>query len=754
VSPPSPDALATTRASRGVQNDMNDLAIERNHQAREPVSLPPELQADYAELRRLTIFDGLPNGELAAAMASGRIRRQALDRDAFVVDPIFLAEGRPAPVVFVASGQVAAAVFDESDLNERHAQYERVTKLTAEELEEESLIKPAPLARLARKNVALFVEGDLFNSAALSAARGAPVAFYTAAPAVLASIDQGTVAEWASRHAFFEARFRRAITASRERLAGVTGVKQEILDFFVRHGISVSGETVRVRQLDLCIDCKQCEQACEERYGARRLTLGGYQLGMLDFVYTCRTCSDQRCIDPCAYDSIKYDAKKREVVINESTCTGCSACAQSCPYGAIDMVDVIDTQSPTFKSAFKERLDKKKALASGAGTGRVARARRIANKCDHCGAYGDQACISACPTGSLIEVDAYQLFRERPDELRALARAGYDQEVPTRVREVLPTHPFTEGIAVRDGGEAKVRRGRLGPVVLWVVGLAAWLLCLGEIILRLYAPAQSLQFTLLRKNVELASLPADALLERVSFGSGDELAVQCGVVGTALMFIAAIYPVFRRIRVFRWFASNTMWFDFHMMAGTVGPMFVLLHSALALASWVSIAFWSMVIVVVSGVVGRYLYTQVPDMLNGRELEELDQERAFARLRALQPRATAEIDREMREHARRADQVAQASGVLRALFWLVAEDIRRPYRWWARRRRLGSLGVGAAQRRELVRRAGRMLLIHRGRVIAPKAQLLLHSWKKVHVPFTVVLTVFSVAHIWVSWSRAW
>jgi hypothetical protein len=48
----------------------------------------------------------------------------------------------------------------------------------------------------------------------------------------------------------------------------------------------------------------------------------------------------------------------------------------------------------------------------------------------------------------------------------------------------------------------------------------------------------------------------------------------------------------------------------------------------------------------------------------------------------------------------------------------------------------------------------MLLIHRGRVIAPKAQLLLHSWKKVHVPFTVVLTVFSVAHIWVSWSRAW
>jgi hypothetical protein len=40
------------------------------------------------------------------------------------------------------------------------------------------------------------------------------------------------------------------------------------------------------------------------------------------------------------------------------------------------------------------------------------------------------------------------------------------------------------------------------------------------------------------------------------------------------MMIAAIYPIFRRIKLFRWLASNTMWFDFHLMAGTVGPMFI------------------------------------------------------------------------------------------------------------------------------------------------------------------------------------
>ena len=52
------------------------------------------------------------------------------------------------------------------------------------------------------------------------------------------------------------------------------------------------------------------------------------------------------------------------------------------------------------------------------------------------------------------------------------------------------------------------------------------------------------------------------------------------------------------------------------------------------------------------------------------------------------------------------------------------------------------------------RTARMIKIQRSAVIAPKAALLLHSWKKVHVPFTILLAVSGAAHIWVSWGRAW
>jgi Fe-S-cluster-containing hydrogenase component 2 len=716
--------------------------------------VPPGLEADYGVIRQLPLFEGIPNQDLIHAMSQGGIVLRSLERDMFVLDPVGLATGQAAPVIYVARGQVSAAVFPENDLQERRAQQVAHENATAEEREEESLIKPAPLARIALKNIALFMEGDLFNSGALSATHGQPIAFYTTSPSALVSLDHRWIAELAARHPMFEQRLRRALSVSRERLAWVSGVKQELLDFFIRQGISVAGEIVRVRQLDLCIDCKLCEQACEERYGARRLTLGGYQLGMLDFIYTCRTCTDQRCIDPCAYDSIKYNAEKREVVINESTCTGCSACAQSCPYGAIDMIEV-EPDAPTFKKEFKARLEKGKALQFGAGTPRLARARRIANKCDHCNAYGDQACVSACPTGALIELNPYNLFRERSPKMAQLARSGYDGELTNRDRrEVLPVMPFIEGVAVRTGGLAKVKRGRYAPLVTWMIGLFAFLIAYGEVVLRLWAPTMSYQMTQVLANPEMASHPLEGQIEAVSFRAGDSLSILCGLIGTGLMVIAAIYPVFRRMKVFRWMASNTMWFDFHLMAGVIGPMFVMLHSALRLDTWVSAALWSMVIVVVSGFLGRYLYTQVPGLSSGVELEELDHERAFQKLR---PRLTvpmAEIDRELAVHRAEAQKVAMSPSVLRALWWLIFQDVGRIPATLARRGRLRQLGVDRKTRRDLARRAARMIAISRRQVVAPKAQMLLNSWKKVHVPFTVILTGFAAVHIWVSWSRAW
>src|ERR1700704_5363274 len=146
---------------------MSNLAIHRNAPQGPGAMGPHGLAAAYALIRKLPIFEGVPNEDLVVAMTQGGIATKHVERDMFVLDPIGLAQGSPAPVVFVAVGQVAAAVFLENELAERRAWQLAHENATKEEREQESLIKPPPLARVALKNVALFMEGDLFNSGAL-----------------------------------------------------------------------------------------------------------------------------------------------------------------------------------------------------------------------------------------------------------------------------------------------------------------------------------------------------------------------------------------------------------------------------------------------------------------------------------------------------------------------------------------------------------------------------------------------------------
>lgn len=715
---------------------------------RVPGNLSPELQKACASVGRLPLFGGIPDSELFALVASGGITHRSLRRDAFVADPQS-ARSAGGELYFVIRGQVAVGVFDPKEFDERRSAQSAFDRMSEKERKDQSALAPPPLARVAKKNLAAFVEGDLFNSTALPHQTGLTVALYSVAPTEVAVVTLQTVSDMVVRYPFFEGRVRRAVEASRERLRNVNGVKQEILDFFIRQGLSVSGQMVRVRQLDLCIDCKQCEDACEERYGARRLTLGGYQLGMLDFVYTCRTCADQRCVDPCEYDSIKYDPKRREVVINEASCVGCTLCAQLCPYGAIEMVDVEDPANPTYRKEFKRRLDADNKLDFGGGKARVAKPRRIANKCDHCGAFGDQACVSACPTGALIEVNAYDLFRERSPVASAVGRAGYNRDVPRSRKELLPTEPFIEGAKVHDAGIARIKRGRVNAGLIWGLGLGAWFLCTVEIFLRLWAPEHSLKYLILRQQGLEPTLAAFKVAQS-GFNAGNDLGVWCGYVGTVLMAIAAIYPMWRRMSGFRAIASNKVWFEFHLMTGTVGPLYIVLHSTLKLDNWVAGAFWSMIIVAISGAVGRYLYTQMPELLNGRALEEVDHRKAFSNWRRKYPQAIKTAEEEISRHRSRAQYISQRAGLWQSLFWIMSEDLKRPSRRLLRKMALREQAPRSVAK-EIAERTGRLVLIERREVLLPRAQLILHSWKKVHVPFTVILTVLSAVHIWQSWN---
>ena len=94
-----------------------------------------------------------------------------------------------------------------------------------------------------------------------------------------------------------------------------------------------------------------------------------------------------------------------------------------------------------------------------------------------------------------------------------------------------------------------------------------------------------------------------------------------GITGSVMMFVLLLYPLRKRLRIFRNFGKTPSWFQWHMIIGIIGPALVLVHSNWKFASLnATVATVVMLTVVVSGIIGRYLYTKVHMGFYGRKAE--------------------------------------------------------------------------------------------------------------------------------------
>ena len=59
--------------------------------------------------------------------------------------------------------------------------------------------------------------------------------------------------------------------------------------------------------------------------------------------------------------------------------------------------------------------------------------------------------------------------------------------------------------------------------------------------------------------------------------------------------------------------------DFHVIAGVTAPIIIAYHASFKFSGIAGVAFWIMLAVALSGVIGRYLYEQIPRSLNAAEL---------------------------------------------------------------------------------------------------------------------------------------
>jgi hypothetical protein len=102
--------------------------------------------------------------------------------------------------------------------------------------------------------------------------------------------------------------------------------------------------------------------------------------------------------------------------------------------------------------------------------------------------------------------------------------------------------------------------------------------------------------------------------------AGELLGHSLGIFGFFLMILTeTLYSLRKRSRTVHW-GKMSEWLEFHIFTGLVGPFMVFLHTSWKFNGLAGVVTLLTIIVVFSGFLGRYIYTQIPRTSDGIEIE--------------------------------------------------------------------------------------------------------------------------------------
>jgi len=110
----------------------------------------------------------------------------------------------------------------------------------------------------------------------------------------------------------------------------------------------------------------------------------------------------------------------------------------------------------------------------------------------------------------------------------------------------------------------------------------------------------------------------DEFLLSAEYGLGYAL----GIVGGVMMLLLLIYPLRKRFYHTSVFIFSTKsWFKLHMILGILGPLLILFHCNFSFGSINSnVALASMLLMMTSGLIGRYIYSKIHYGLYGKKIQ--------------------------------------------------------------------------------------------------------------------------------------
>ncbi|RME47043.1 MAG: hypothetical protein D6796_08185 [Caldilineae bacterium] len=228
--------------------------------------------------------------------------------------------------------------------------------------------------------------------------------------------------------------------------------------------------------------------------------------------------------------------------------------------------------------------------------------------------------------------------------------------------------------------------------------------------------------------------------------SSDLFGHMLGVVGFLMMLMTeTLYSLRKRSRRGAMWGRMSAWLEFHIFTGIVGPYMVLLHTAWKFNGLAGVLTLLTVVVVLSGFVGRYIYTAVPRTVDGAEVAAQELEAEIAAAEAELQRwvdASAQADWSLSRQLLTLPPVPQNSMLL--ILGRIFSEWGYRLEWWRQKRRLKGLARGQLKALDALLRRRRAL--NRQMASLAMTRRLLALWHAVHVPIGMVLFTLAFIHI--------
>jgi hypothetical protein len=225
-----------------------------------------------------------------------------------------------------------------------------------------------------------------------------------------------------------------------------------------------------------------------------------------------------------------------------------------------------------------------------------------------------------------------------------------------------------------------------------------------------------------------------------------------GIAGTILIIIGvASYSTRKRIRRFHETGSMRYFLQFHIVVCLLGPILIVYHTTFKFGGLVGISFWSMMAVIASGLVGRFIYRFIPRSIEGNELtvQEIEGELTTVQQTLADRYGMNDEKVDALEHSLLPSHDFQNINTGRLLLWLVMSDVRGLFYKRKLRHRLMESGIAREDIAEVTSLTGRRMILHQRMAFLSRIQSLFYYWHVIHIPFTITLFTILAIHIGVA-----